>query len=132
MDSGTTEQRREDSGTTEQRGEDLGTMEERKNHILKLLEDDGVSTVVLVGDIGMGKTWMAREISECALCYESLWLSVTEKYDINLLYKSIAHQLSLSFITEEWGDEDEDIDSNRDVKRALVGSTIGFSGIHMS
>ncbi|KAK4852425.1 hypothetical protein QYF36_023952 [Acer negundo] len=95
-------------------------MEKRKSHILKLLEDDSVSTVVLVGDTGMGKTWMAREISECAVrkgsCYESLWLSVTEKYDINLLYKSIAHQLSLSFITEEWGDEGEYIDSNRDVK----------------
>ncbi|KAK0601694.1 hypothetical protein LWI29_026554 [Acer saccharum] len=119
-DSGITEQRTEDSGTTEQRTEDLGTMEERKSHILELLGNDGVSTVVLVGDTGMGKTWMAREISECAVrkgsCYESLWLSVTEKYDINLLYKSIAHQLSLSFITEEWGDEDEYIDSNRDVK----------------
>ncbi|KAK1584409.1 hypothetical protein Q3G72_032758 [Acer saccharum] len=82
-------------------------MEERKSHTLKLLEDVAVSTVALVGDTGTGKTWMAREISECAvhegLCYESLWLSVTEKYDINLLYKSIAHQLSLSFITEEWG-----------------------------
>ncbi|KAK3200769.1 hypothetical protein Dsin_024184 [Dipteronia sinensis] len=67
-----------------------------------------------------GETWMAREISECAVregsCYEALWLSVTEKYDINLLYKSIAHQLSLSFITEEWGEEEEDIESNRDVK----------------
>ncbi|KAK0602279.1 hypothetical protein LWI29_031956 [Acer saccharum] len=119
-DSEITEQRREDSGTTEQRMEDLGTMEKRKNHIFKLLEDDGVSTVVLVGDTGMGKTWMAREISECAvregLCYASLWLSVTEKYDINLLYESIAHQLSLSFITEEWGDEEEDIDSSRDAK----------------
>ncbi|TXG66076.1 hypothetical protein EZV62_007351 [Acer yangbiense] len=108
-----------DSVTAEQHMEDLGTMENRKSHILKLLEDDSVSTVVLVGDTGMGKTWMAREISECAiregLCYESLWLSVTEKYDINL-YKSIAHQLSPSFITEEWGDEDEDIDSNKDVK----------------
>ncbi|TXG66071.1 hypothetical protein EZV62_007346 [Acer yangbiense] len=123
-DSEITEQRREDSGTMEQRREDLGTMEKRKSHIFKLLKDDGVSTVVLVGDTGMGKTWMAREISECAvregLCYESLWLSVTEKYDINLLYKSIAHQLSLSFITEEWEEEEEDIDSNRDVKDMKV------------
>ncbi|KAK2638031.1 hypothetical protein Ddye_025826 [Dipteronia dyeriana] len=68
-----------DSVTAEQHMEDLGTMDNRKSHILKLLEDDGVSTVVLVGKTGMGRTWMAREISECAVrvdsCYKSLWLS---------------------------------------------------------
>ncbi|KAK0600080.1 hypothetical protein LWI29_011460 [Acer saccharum] len=57
----------------------------------------------------MGKTWMARKISELDKYYDTLWVYMTEEYDINLFYEDIEKQyLSLSPITEEWKhDEDE-------------------------
>ncbi|KAK3218707.1 hypothetical protein Dsin_012677 [Dipteronia sinensis] len=84
------------------------TLEETEKNIMKQLEDANKSTIVLVGDSGMGKTWMARKISELDK-YDTLWVYLTEKYDINLFYEDIAKQyLSLSPITEEWKhDEDE-------------------------
>ncbi|KAK4850312.1 hypothetical protein QYF36_005604 [Acer negundo] len=86
----------------------MSTLEETHKNIIKKL-DDPKSTIVLVGDSGMGKTWMARKISELDKYYDTLWVYMTEKYDINLFYEDIAKQyLSLSPITEEWKhDEDE-------------------------
>ncbi|KAK3199139.1 hypothetical protein Dsin_022554 [Dipteronia sinensis] len=85
--------------------------ERTKEDIINGLEKAEVSKIVLVGGAGMGKTWMAREIIDHEeLWYETLWVYVTEKYDINLFYKDIARQLSLSSIAEEWEHEGENSD----------------------
>ncbi|KAK2640119.1 hypothetical protein Ddye_027914 [Dipteronia dyeriana] len=88
----------------------MGTLKLLKEEIIKQLDDPKKTnrTIVLVGDSGMGKTWMARKISEDDK-YDTLWVYMTEKYDINLFYEDIGKQyLSLSPITEEWKhDEDE-------------------------
>ncbi|KAK0597223.1 hypothetical protein LWI29_023152 [Acer saccharum] len=85
------------------------TLEETKKNIIKQLEDANKSTIVLVGDSGMRKTWMARKISELDK-YDTLWVYMTEKYDdINLFYEDIARQyLSLSPITEEWKEDENE------------------------
>ncbi|KAK0594754.1 hypothetical protein LWI29_000142 [Acer saccharum] len=85
------------------------TLEETKKNLIKQLEDANKSTIVLVGDSGMRKTWMARKISELDK-YDTLWVYMTEKYDdINLFYEDIARQyLSLSPITEEWKEDENE------------------------
>ncbi|KAK0599926.1 hypothetical protein LWI29_009909 [Acer saccharum] len=92
------------------RSNNMGTLEQMQEKIKKKLEDPNKSTIVLVGDSGMGKTWMARKISEHDKYYDTLWVYMTEEYNIDLqFYDDIAKQyLSLSPITEEWKhDEDE-------------------------
>lgn len=86
------------------------TMEEREKTIEGLLSNDRVSKIVLVGDAGMGKTWIARRIINTAmnegLCYTTLWFSLSRKYDDESLNNTIARQLSLLPSVED-GDEDD-------------------------
>ncbi|XP_030533678.2 putative disease resistance protein At4g19050 [Rhodamnia argentea] len=77
----------------------LTKVEKTKGEILKLLEDKSVVIVVIRGLAGVGKTWMAREMSKCVLekslsCC-SIWVSCTSKRDIKCIYADIGHQLSL-------------------------------------
>ncbi|KAL5786584.1 hypothetical protein ACOSQ2_008976 [Xanthoceras sorbifolium] len=91
---------------------DLGAMnlQQRRKAYANLLNET-VSPIILVGEMGTA-SWMARDIIECAtsdgLCYESLWVSMTKKYDTELsIYKAIYDQLSSGSIPEEWEYEDE-------------------------
>ncbi|KAK9921664.1 hypothetical protein M0R45_030166 [Rubus argutus] len=87
----------------------LGT-KERTKKILELLNNPQVSTVVLDGKRGVGKTWTAREIisREKDSIHETLWLYVNNIYDSESLEEKIARQLSLFSIYEEWEDDDDD------------------------
>ncbi|KAK9275152.1 hypothetical protein L1049_022411 [Liquidambar formosana] len=89
----------------------LETVKERKEKILKLLSDEKITTIVLVGKSGVGKTWMAREINDHAISNDlfdiTLWLFLNRKYDSKALYENIARQLSIFSTTEEWEDNDE-------------------------
>ncbi|KAJ4720899.1 Disease resistance protein [Melia azedarach] len=108
--------------------QDLGTIEERKNCILTLLKGGSVSTIILVGCPGTGKTWIAREISECAisdgLCYATLWLSVTQEYKTKtktrcLIEEAIARQiLSQSSFADEWEEEEENAEKKEQNKES--------------
>ncbi|KAG7612056.1 NB-ARC [Arabidopsis suecica] len=81
--------------------------------ILESLEDDRVSKVILAGEAGIGKTWMARKICERATregsCYISLWLNLNKDLDEMSLYEDIASQLSI-FLDKEESDEDDSED----------------------
>ncbi|CAA7014058.1 unnamed protein product [Microthlaspi erraticum] len=99
--------------------------------IMDSLEVDGVSRVILVGEAGIGKTWLAREICERATektgsCYMALWLNLNKELDERSLYKNIASQLSI-FLEKE-GSEEDDSDNeddeeqkNRDLMRLKDG-----------
>ncbi|TXG67096.1 hypothetical protein EZV62_008371 [Acer yangbiense] len=104
-----------------QRSSSIGTLEQRKEDIITGLKDAEVSKIVFVGDAGMGKTWMAREIIDHEdLWYETLWVYVTEKHDIDLFYKDIARQLFLSCsIAEEWEYEEENSEEEKETKLKL-------------
>ncbi|PRQ44453.1 putative P-loop containing nucleoside triphosphate hydrolase, leucine-rich repeat domain, L [Rosa chinensis] len=84
----------------------LGTKEEHKKKILELLKDPNVSTVVLDGKRGVGKTRIAKEIIMDEDFHGTLWLYVNDNYDTESLHKNIARQLSLFSIYEEWEDDD--------------------------
>ncbi|KAK2639161.1 hypothetical protein Ddye_026956 [Dipteronia dyeriana] len=99
-----------------QRSNSIGTLKQRKEDIITGLKDAKVSKIVFVGDAGMGKSWMARKIIDHEdLWYETLWVYVTEKYDIDLFYTDIARQLFLSCsIAEEWEYEEENSEEKKE------------------
>ncbi|GMP74956.1 hypothetical protein CsSME_00032198 [Camellia sinensis var. sinensis] len=86
------------------------TVVQRKDNISKLLRDDNVKKIILVGDSGVGKTWTARQVSNHAIkdgLFEiAVWVFLSRENDVPTLCKSIAHQLSLHPISEEWEAED--------------------------
>lgn len=95
----------------------LGTRERTKEIILELLKPE-VSTVVLDGKRGVGKTWTAREISkEKDLIHDTLWLYVNNNYDSESLEEKIARQLSLFSIYEEWEDDDDDVEEEQSLEK---------------
>ncbi|KAF5459907.1 hypothetical protein F2P56_019817 [Juglans regia] len=72
--------------------------EQQFKKIVNLLEDKKAkSTIALVGDAGVGKTWMASEINDYYInesingsCfYGTLWFSMNKKYDEGPFMKSL-------------------------------------------
>ncbi|CAN6920202.1 unnamed protein product [Brassica oleracea] len=87
---------------------DLISRDETINKIMELLGKDGVpSRTVLVGEAGIGKTWLAKQVSKrvteaASSSYSVLWLHLNKKIgDDKTLYENIAAQLSLFFEYEE-------------------------------
>lgn len=85
-----------------------------KDKILELLKDDNVTTIVLTGDAGVGKTWIARKIADSAdkerLSYVTLWVFMNQQddkkslHENRSLHENIACQLSVLSTFEEWED----------------------------
>ena len=104
--------------------------------IVQDLMDEAVSTIVLTGEAGVGKTWMASEISKRAMqvgiCFGTIWvfpnpedLSFPITGDLRPHFLSIAHQLSVLSTVEEWEDHSTVIDENiavNDEKKASEDS----------
>lgn len=68
-----------------------------------------MTTTVLVGKPGSEKTWIARELCDCAIEEKlfdiTLWLFLCRNYDFEALDKSIATQLSILSTAGEWDEE---------------------------
>ncbi|KAJ4822656.1 hypothetical protein Tsubulata_037605 [Turnera subulata] len=99
---------------------------EERQKILDLLKRDDVKKVVLVGDAGVGKTWMAQKVRESAIneewCYAVLWVSMNAKLDIESIHKNIASQLSIPFsikTVEEADFDDEELESLDTLKKEI-------------
>ncbi|ESQ55471.1 hypothetical protein EUTSA_v10024259mg [Eutrema salsugineum] len=79
----------------------------RREDIIKITEsilgDD--SRTVIVGEAGIGKTWLAKKVSErpeISSCYKVLWLHLNKMIrDEKSLYENLAAHLSLFFEYEE-------------------------------
>ncbi|GMP74940.1 hypothetical protein CsSME_00032182 [Camellia sinensis var. sinensis] len=88
----------------------LRTVEGKIEYILQLLSHGRAKTVVLVGQPGVGKTWMARELTDRAterrLFDFTLWLFLNREYDSMALCQSFAQQLYLLSTAEEFEDDD--------------------------
>lgn len=85
--------------------------------ILDLFQKENISTIVLAGKAGIGKTWMARKVTSLALKEDvfdfSLFVSMSIKQIERALYYSIACQLSICSTVGELGidDDEEAVDS---------------------
>ncbi|KAH1106610.1 hypothetical protein J1N35_010378 [Gossypium stocksii] len=76
--------------------------------------------VALTGRPGVGKTWLAKQITESAVSpegpfYMSLWtsLSLNQKKDEMSLFQSIARQLSIPNLGSMWEDADDFDDDDK-------------------
>ncbi|PON85803.1 NB-ARC domain, LRR domain containing protein [Trema orientale] len=89
-----------------------GTVGKAKEEILQWLVDGNVTTVILTGKHGVGKTTMAREIHNLVeqegLAYLILWVHLNRKYDERILHEKIAQQLSLFSTAEKLEDDEEE------------------------
>lgn len=81
----------------------------RKQEILAFLSDDKVKPVVLFGEMGVGKTWMAREVAADlkGSSYGTLWMVLGKKYEERAFLKNIAFQLSVFPSNEDWEEDDK-------------------------
>ncbi|XP_031392029.1 putative disease resistance protein At4g19050 [Punica granatum] len=83
-------------------------IEEILNHFFG---EHQASKVVLAGDAGAGKTWVARKVCDAALkkelSYGSIWIVPAENPEKKPLLDTIASQLSLLSCDEEWVDDED-------------------------
>ncbi|CAH8345829.1 unnamed protein product [Eruca vesicaria subsp. sativa] len=100
------------------------------NKIRDLLGRDGVdSRIVLVGEAGIGKTWLAKEVSkrvtqETSSSYIVLWLHLNKKIrDEKTLYENISAQLSLFFEYEE-GENQNEVDVSLETLKKNISNAI--------
>ncbi|KAH7545889.1 hypothetical protein FEM48_Zijuj01G0141400 [Ziziphus jujuba var. spinosa] len=76
------------------------------DEIRLLLQNDNVTSIILLGKHGVGKTWMANAMS-VGLTNRTIWVYLNKKYNRRTLHERIARQLSL-LSNEEWEDDEED------------------------
>ncbi|KAK1386722.1 Disease resistance protein [Heracleum sosnowskyi] len=80
-------------------------------------------SIVLVGERGVGKTWIAKKISEHATrggqFHFTIWIFLNKKYDEKTLCESIARQLSITFSAEEWETERKKEDAKKEENKAM-------------
>ncbi|KAK6263402.1 hypothetical protein QUC31_009218 [Theobroma cacao] len=113
----------------------LTATEVHAEKIFHLLETSSVSKIILTGEAGTGKTWMARRICKlfqekrriCKLAVENnhdepLWISLEQKHDESSLYDTIARQFSLPTSTdarEDTGKNEKKEGSVKSVKEEM-------------
>ncbi|PKI64043.1 hypothetical protein CRG98_015575 [Punica granatum] len=96
-------------------------VEDTVKKILNHFGEHHVSKVVLAGDAGAGKTWVARKVCESALkeelSYGSIWIVPAD-------YSEKKYQLSLLSCDEEW-DDDEDSEEMLITRKESTDSNAG-------
>jgi Leucine-rich repeat (LRR) protein len=94
----------------------LASREKKKSEIQALLEDQNVETIFVTGEAGVGKTWIAEQMSDFAsskgLSYMTFWVFLNQQrpermsfYRGNSLYENFARQLSLLPDFEDWEED---------------------------
>ncbi|XP_062166104.1 putative disease resistance protein At4g19050 [Alnus glutinosa] len=93
----------------------MASREEKKREIQELLKDQTVETIFLTGEAGVGKTWIAEQMSDFAsskgLSYMTFWVFLNQQpesmsfYRGNSLYENFARQLSLLPDFEDWEED---------------------------
>ncbi|KAL3740445.1 hypothetical protein ACJRO7_021692 [Eucalyptus globulus] len=86
------------------------SLDTQKQEILSFLSDDNVKKIVLFGKAGVGKTWMAKEISNSASLkgssYGTIWVAPGYNCEGRSLLEYIAIQLSVFSSNEELEEDD--------------------------
>ncbi|XVF52070.1 hypothetical protein PTKIN_Ptkin04bG0235300 [Pterospermum kingtungense] len=122
-----TEGKQADSGEQAKSTSETGptTAKPNKDDAKKILDKLAAcpEAVVLTGDAGTGKTWLAREVTKSAVSkqggkdkfYMSLWISVKKEHkdDYKSVHQSLALQLSIPTGAGVWEDVNENDDSKK-------------------
>ncbi|WOG98160.1 hypothetical protein DCAR_0417501 [Daucus carota subsp. sativus] len=86
------------------------------------------SNIVLKGERGVGKTWIAKKLSERATrgdqFHFSIWIFLNREYEKKTLCESIARQLSITFSAEEWEAERRKKDAKKEENKDMVGEEL--------
>jgi Leucine-rich repeat (LRR) protein len=113
----------------------MASREEKKREIEALLEDQHVETIFLTGEAGVGKTWIAEEMSDFAssngLSYMTFWVFLNQRsesmsfYSGSSLYENFARQLSLLSDFEDWEEDNVSKEEKPEEKRLDMESLKG-------
>ncbi|KAF7148197.1 hypothetical protein RHSIM_Rhsim03G0013500 [Rhododendron simsii] len=107
------------------------TVVRRKKAIFQLLSDESVKKITLTGDSGVGKTWTAKLVSVDAkkegLFEIVLWVFLDSKYDEAAVRESIARQLFLLPLADEWDGGDDVKEAEKVKKNENIQETIAKS-----
>lgn len=86
--------------------------------IYKRLSSGNTKKIILVGERGVGKTWMAKKLSDHAIRKRifdfSLWIFLRRNYDKMSLLESVARQLSLLVHSEEYEVADDNNEADKE------------------
>ncbi|PPS18160.1 hypothetical protein GOBAR_AA02417 [Gossypium barbadense] len=101
----------------------ITTAKDKVGNVVKVIRgelESSTRAVALTGRPGVGKTWLAKQITESAVSpegpfYMSLWtsLSLNQKKDDMSLFQSIARQLSIPNLGSMWEDADDMDDDDK-------------------
>ncbi|XVF13735.1 hypothetical protein REPUB_Repub08aG0233300 [Reevesia pubescens] len=113
-----------EGNTQETSEEDNGAIkitatEDQVKIIFEELKKDGVSKIILTGEAGTGKTWMATKICESAVKEnhdEPIWISLDKKHDKKSVSDTIARQFALPTSTDEREEDGENVKKEKNVK----------------
>ncbi|KAL8125594.1 hypothetical protein AgCh_013027 [Apium graveolens] len=102
-------------------------LNERFAKLFEKLKDEPTKTIVIIGDAGVGKTWMAKKLSDHAVeedCFDfSIWLFLCRVYDDNALLETVARQLSIQLEhSDEWEKTDE-IEADHEKEAAAAAAS---------
>ncbi|KAL7203943.1 hypothetical protein ACSBR2_017076 [Camellia fascicularis] len=97
-----------------------------------MFKDKSVEKIILVGASGVGKTWTAKQLSKHAIkegLFEiALWVFCNREYHGTTLSQSIARQLSLLPVVDEWEAEDsnkgEEEDENHEDLQTMIAKSL--------
>ncbi|KAB2070548.1 hypothetical protein ES319_A08G162900v1 [Gossypium barbadense] len=101
----------------------ITTAKDKVGNVVEVIRgelESSTRAVALTGRPGVGKTWLAKQITESAVSpegpfYMSLWttLSLNQKKDDMSLFQSIARQLSIPNLGSMWEDADDMDDDDK-------------------
>ncbi|CAL5434855.1 unnamed protein product [Camellia sinensis] len=93
-----------------------------------MLRDTSVEKIILVGASGVGKTWTAKQLSKHAIkegLFEIvLWVFCNREYHGTALSDSIARQLSLLPIADEWEAEDSNKGKEEEELEMMIAKSL--------
>ncbi|KAG8476004.1 hypothetical protein CXB51_032792 [Gossypium anomalum] len=110
--------------------EKLTATKENARKIFDQLKEDDVSKIILLGDTGTGKTWMASKVCELAVDKkydEPIWICLDKKHDKKSFLDTVARRFSLPTSADEREEdgEKEKKDKKVNIAKRVVETMIG-------